>query len=438
MRELWRDGGDGDGRQPDGRATDDPIDLVALRADDEWLDALSAGGTQVPADSPDPDDQLAAMLTAWIAGTRATAPQPMAPQVPEPVVVARPARTPVRRAGPAVYGFRFAVAAAVAVFALSGLAIGAREAQPGDTLWSVSKVFHSERARSVEAADDVQTRLVKARTALSAGRAEDAAREMIDVETRLATVRRAEGQDELARQRVLLAAELAATLSPERSRGAAVPADRPGSTPLSPAPGADVVAAPGSPTSTAAPPSGTAPTSTTTSSATSTSPAGESAPPSENPADRDTTEGTPDHGDAPSDQPSDPTGPRAEPDPGDRPDPETESPGSPPSSEPAPEQEDPVGQPDGSASPADSTPSDAEPAVESALPTRTPPTTGGTVGRGTEAGGPTREAGTDESSTGPDADSPGNSNDSSPNDNNRSADSDSADSDGTGDGETRT
>ena len=45
-----------------------------------------------------------------------------------------------------------AAATAMAVIAFSGLGLGARAAEPGDTLWPLHEVLYSEDARSVEAA----------------------------------------------------------------------------------------------------------------------------------------------------------------------------------------------------------------------------------------------------------------------------------------------
>ncbi|NMH96383.1 hypothetical protein [Pseudonocardia acidicola] len=291
---------------------DDPIDLGALRADDALIDALAAGerrSPSAPADGVDPDEQLIAILATWVAGVRPEeSPQPSGPE--PAVVVALPVQATERRAG-AGYALRAAAAAALVLIVLSGLAIGARQARPGDTLWSVSKVFYAERARSVEAATDVTNGLVRAREALHQGRAGDAAREVAGIHARLAAVRAAEGRDELVREQALLAAQLADTVAPgDPATRAVAPGPAGSARRPSPASGADAaVAAPGTSTAQAATASGAdrgQPGTTTSSQSGSTTPptaTRPSSPPSENhtppPSAPPRSEGSPDHSTAP-------------------------------------------------------------------------------------------------------------------------------------------
>ena len=50
-------------------------------------------------------------------------------------------------------------AAAALTITISGVAFGAHDAEPGDALWTVSKVLYSERAASVEKKVEVESRL---------------------------------------------------------------------------------------------------------------------------------------------------------------------------------------------------------------------------------------------------------------------------------------
>jgi hypothetical protein len=130
----------------------EPVDLVAVQADDELINALAAGMT---VSSPgtggyDADDRVAAILAAWKADVDAD-------PVPElvdldtavaTVVAARP-RSPRAR-----YLAPVAAAAAFLVLAIGGISVTSYNAQPDDALWGVSKVLYSERAESVGSSSD--------------------------------------------------------------------------------------------------------------------------------------------------------------------------------------------------------------------------------------------------------------------------------------------
>jgi len=118
------------------------------------------------------------------------------------------------------YARRLVMAAALVVLASSALAIGASDAEPGETLWAVSEVFYAERARSVQAAADVTSGLEQARTALLQGRPADAAQAIAAARERLDVVRPDEGRDDLVLEAQFLTAALA-----DPSLLAAAPAD---------------------------------------------------------------------------------------------------------------------------------------------------------------------------------------------------------------------
>jgi hypothetical protein len=176
---------------PEDRETDSAFDLAALRADDAFVDQLAAGRVaprDLPPSAKGTEDELVAMLAAWVAEVR---PETLAPPADQPnaaeaadsptEVAAEPtplraARGRHRAALTSPYARRLAVAAALVVLSTSGLAVGAASAEPGEVLWPVSKVFYAERARSVEAAVEVNEQLAQARVALREGRRTEAAK----------------------------------------------------------------------------------------------------------------------------------------------------------------------------------------------------------------------------------------------------------------------
>ncbi|HZE65055.1 MAG TPA: hypothetical protein VE081_00395, partial [Sporichthyaceae bacterium] len=93
-----------------------------------------------------------------------------------------------------------AAAAAVAIMALSGVAVAAGNAQPGDPLWGVSTVVNGDRARSVEAAYRVNTALATAQQALSEGRVADARTALANVAPDLNKVDDPDRKIELSRK----------------------------------------------------------------------------------------------------------------------------------------------------------------------------------------------------------------------------------------------
>ncbi|MFD1530101.1 hypothetical protein [Pseudonocardia aurantiaca] len=207
-------------REPLLSDTERPVDLAALRADDALVEELAAGRmARVGAPARGTEDELVAMLAAWVADVRPAAaahPLPDAPASPGAVLPSTEHREPApasvtprgvpkhRAPNPYPYGRRLAVAAALVVLGTSGLAIGASNAQPGEVLWPVSRVFYAERARSVEAAHEVNSNLEHARTALREGRSADAAQAIANAAAHLPQVRPAEGHAELARAQQLL------------------------------------------------------------------------------------------------------------------------------------------------------------------------------------------------------------------------------------------
>lgn len=195
---------------PFDEVADEPIDLVAVQADDELISALAAGmSVSAPGvGGYDADDQVAALLATWRAEVDA---QPL----PELVdldtamgTVQAASRPPGRRAR---HLFPLAAAAAMIVFTIGGVSVGAADARPGDTLWGVSRVLYSERAESVEAAERVEVRIAEAKDALTRGQPLIAAQALAAAEEDLVAVRAEEGLAELAEVQSFLEAKAAET-----------------------------------------------------------------------------------------------------------------------------------------------------------------------------------------------------------------------------------
>ncbi len=266
------------------RDTEHPLDVAALRADDEFVERLAAG-LVAPRDVPDSargtDDELVAMLAAWVAEVR---PEAIAAASggaeartgtigaagadtttsdagasdagtvePEPGATITPLRRPGRHRAVNTYGRRLAVAAALVVLATSGMAVGASDAEPGSVLWPVSKVFYAERARSVEAAIEVSTHLEQARVALREGRPDEAARQIDAAAAQLPNVRPAEGRDNLARAQQQIVESIDTASAPDTANPSApgAPTDGQGADESvlasPPAPGQEPGTDPGSP-----------------------------------------------------------------------------------------------------------------------------------------------------------------------------------------------
>jgi hypothetical protein len=258
-------------------ATEGPIDLVVVQADDELVNALGAR-TPLDPDLPggrppcpevrggDTDDHLVAMLAAWRAEIDA-APIPdlvdldaAVAAVVSGVEAANGARR--RPAGRLRHLAPLAAAAAIIVATVTGVGLGSQHAMPGDTLWAVQKVVNPERVESVEAKAVVESKLQVVRVALQRGDTATAARELEAIRTTIPAVRGQEGQPLLVQEQEFLAAKLVdsppgtpvdlstpPTSKPEaRSTSAAAPAPEPSGTVPTEPPGssAEESTAPGS------------------------------------------------------------------------------------------------------------------------------------------------------------------------------------------------
>jgi len=169
-------------RDEDG--VEDPVDMLSIRADDEMLDALASGlsafagpggrhaivGDRGLDDNINDDQQMLALLAAWRDEVRDE-------PIPELISVEDASRAIVaghRSDYPRRRLVSVAAAAAAVVVGMSGVALGAGSAKPGDTLWGVSKALNSDRASSVEAAQQVSVTLASVRQALAEGHVAEA------------------------------------------------------------------------------------------------------------------------------------------------------------------------------------------------------------------------------------------------------------------------
>jgi Anti-sigma-D factor RsdA to sigma factor binding region len=189
---------------PDSEGT---INLSALQADEALLDVL--GG-------PDPDlsgglgeQELTSLLLSW---RKEVDSEPIADLVDTDMAMAVIASS---RSKPGRRRHRFlvpvATAAAVLAIAFTGVGVAAKSAQPGDTLWSLTKVLYSEHAHSVEAAGSVQKDLRAADEAITAGRFDDARVALDRAKKRLGSVNGDDGKAGLADKQQKLTEQLDVT-----------------------------------------------------------------------------------------------------------------------------------------------------------------------------------------------------------------------------------
>ncbi|GAA0237479.1 anti-sigma-D factor RsdA [Saccharothrix mutabilis subsp. mutabilis] len=254
----------GDGEVVRGRdertplTSDDPLvepgdDLAGIRADDALLDALGGRGHAEGL----VEDELNALLLAW---RREVDSRPVGELVDTDTAVATIAAAQPQQRGRHRFLIPLASAAAVLAIAFTGVSLVARDAQPGDALWGLTRVLYSDHARSVEAAVTVRTDLETARAALREGRYTEA-RELLDkASTVLPSISADDGKADLAQKHESLVRELTSTnpaptnppASQSPSTTSALPTEP--STPSSTAPT----------TTTPEPTTTTAPTTTTT------------------------------------------------------------------------------------------------------------------------------------------------------------------------------
>jgi hypothetical protein len=202
----------------DENADSEAIDLALVHADDEYLDLL--GGARIEdgfGDADDPfgefgDEHLTQLLMSW---RRDVDSEPIGELVDTKLATTTVQAAKMRRKRRPRLLVPLAAAAAVLAIAFAGVGLMARDAQPGDTLWALSKVLYAERARSVEAAQTVKQDLAQAKAALTEGNLEVAKTKLAEANEALPTVLNEDGKDELVAQHRSLMAQLPGSPSGE-------------------------------------------------------------------------------------------------------------------------------------------------------------------------------------------------------------------------------
>lgn len=184
---------------------DDPteFDLSLVHADDEYLDMLGAADL----DHPDgvPDDELSRLLLSW---RRDVETEPIGDLVDEQLATVTVQAARLRRKRRPRLLVPVAAAAAVLAIAFAGIGLAARDAQPGDTLWALTKVLYSDHARSVEAAEAVKADLREAKAALTDGDVDEAKSKLEAAHAQLPVVLSEDGQKALEKEHADLLAQL--------------------------------------------------------------------------------------------------------------------------------------------------------------------------------------------------------------------------------------
>ncbi|MGW5384787.1 anti-sigma-D factor RsdA [Nocardia sp. NPDC003963] len=219
----------------------EPVDIVAVRHDDELIDAIARGGP-IPTESTE-ELQLATLLADWRAEIVAP-PLPDAPDLDTVVasvnqeIGARQARISAQSGGRLRLLRPIATTAAALALVFGGLSAFSYQAEPGDALWRVKEVVFSEQAQSTVvqyAGDD----LAAAQTLLEQGKPDEARERLEQASTNTTQVNDPAKRNELVERwnqlfqevRKVIPPEIAAQLeqsAPSPDPGAPVPPSTPG------------------------------------------------------------------------------------------------------------------------------------------------------------------------------------------------------------------
>lgn len=196
---------DGEPEFPD--FEDEAIDLALVHADDEYLDMLSGANLDDRGMSLDEfgDDHLTQLLMSWRRDVDA---EPVDELVDPKLAAATVHAARMRRRRRPRLLVPIAAAAAVLAIAFAGVGLAARDAQPGDTLWALTKVLYADHARSVEAAEAVKADLREAQAALTEGNVAMAKSKLEDAHATLPSVLPDDGRTDLEEQHASLLAQL--------------------------------------------------------------------------------------------------------------------------------------------------------------------------------------------------------------------------------------
>lgn len=211
---------------------DTPVDVMAVRRDDAFIESL-AGNGNVATETPEQYD-LALMLADWREGI-VSAPMPAGPNLDEVVAaIEKTNRTSTTRSRMRLLRPVAGAAAAIAVV-MGGATIFSYNAQPGDPLWNVKEVVFSQYADSTVARIDTTSQLQQAERLIASGDAESAREALGEAAARTDDVRDADTRSELHQWRDRLSDELK-KLRPEPTPSVSVvpPPSAPGSTSKAP------------------------------------------------------------------------------------------------------------------------------------------------------------------------------------------------------------
>lgn len=175
-----------------------PVDIAAVRRDDELIDAIASDGP-VATDSTD-EYQMASLLANWRAELTGP-PLPMAPNIDE-VVAAVNQEIGARQARVAAGGRLrllrpIAGAAAAVALVVGGMTAFSYNAEPGDPLWKVKQVVFSDQADSTVANMDTTSDLQEAERLIADGNPEEAKIHLDRASTRASDVNDAAKRDDL-------------------------------------------------------------------------------------------------------------------------------------------------------------------------------------------------------------------------------------------------
>lgn len=179
------------------------FDISLVHADDEYLDLLGTANL----DEPDgvPDDELSQLLLSW---RRDVETEPVGDLVDDQLATVTVQAARLRRKRRPRLLVPVAAAAAVLAIAFAGIGLVARDAQPGDTLWALTRVLYADHARSVEAAEAVKADLREAQAALTDGDVDEAKSKLEAAHAQLPTILSEDGQKALEKQHAQLLAQL--------------------------------------------------------------------------------------------------------------------------------------------------------------------------------------------------------------------------------------
>ncbi|MFI5719755.1 anti-sigma-D factor RsdA [Nocardia sp. NPDC051750] len=232
----------------------EPVDIGAVRRDDELIDAIARGGP-IPTESTE-ELQLATLLADWRAEIVAP-PLPGAPDLDTVVAAvnqeigARQARINAQSGGRLRLLRPIATTAAALALVFGGLSVFSYQAEPGDALWRVKEVVFSEQAQStvVQYADDnlaaAQALLDEDKPEQAKARLEQAAANATQVDDPVKRNELAERWRQIVEQVGKVAPDIAAQLedsAPEPAPGVPEKPGQPGSTER---PGSTVTTTPG-------------------------------------------------------------------------------------------------------------------------------------------------------------------------------------------------